>query len=190
MNVRDFVLLALGAMGGQVRGKTKLQKQVYFVAQLTRTDVPLGFRAHYYGPYSVRVENALDELWSLGLIEKRTNTTGQPGDRGYERVRYDFSLTDFGRRAIAQVREACPAEAQAVDRAAETMRRAGGVDLHYMDLAAAAKTHFILRQSGKSMHDDEISATAAKLDWQLGTQQIEDAADFLMKLHLARTTED
>jgi len=188
VNIRDFVLLVLAAMGGEVHGKTKLQKQVYFVGQLTRTDVPLGYRAHYYGPYSARVENALDELWSLGLIDKRTNNTGQPGDRGYERVRYDFSLTDAGRRAVGQIKRACPDDARAVVAAGQRLASAG--DLHYMDLATAAKIHFILRQSGKSMHDDEISATAGKLNWQLGDRQIEDAADFLMKLHLARTTEE
>lgn len=184
MNVRDFVLLVLEAMGGQVCGKTRLQKQVYFVGQLTRADVPLGYKAHYYGPYSARVENALDELWSLGLIEKRTNNSGQPGDRGYEKVRYDFSLTEAGRRAVDRIKQACPKDAAAISAAGQRLAAAG--NLHYMQLAAAAKIHFILRQGRKPMmNEKEIRETAQRLNWQLGEQDMEQATGLLLNLDLA-----
>ncbi len=188
MNVRDFLLLVLHALGGEVRGKTKLQKQVYFAGQLASVDVRLGYKAHYYGPYSPTVEDALDELWSIGLIDKHVNRTGQRGDRGYEKVRYDFALTDAGRRAVEQVRRACPEEAKAVSAAGERMQLAG--DPHYMELAAAAKTHFILQRSDHPLAEAEISETAGNLDWQLGSQEIGKAAQFLLRLDLARRLEE
>ncbi|HCA46609.1 MAG TPA: hypothetical protein DEP45_04375 [Armatimonadetes bacterium] len=188
MNVRDFVLLVLASVGGVVRGKTKLQKQVYFVGELTRVDVALGYKAHYYGPYSSRVDNALDELWSLGLIEKHTNSTGQRGERGYEKVRYDFTLTDAGKRAVAQITGTCPADAAAIANAGGRLTSAG--DLHYMDLAAAAKTHFILQQSGALMDDEEITKTAGRLNWDLGSPQIDQATGFLVSLRLARKKQE
>lgn len=188
MNTRDFVLLVLDAMGGEVWGKTRLQKQSYFIGQMSGVEVSLGYRAHYYGPYAPPVETALDELWSVGLVDKRTSSTGQRGDRGYEKVRYDFNLTEAGRRAVERIRQACPDEAAAIAAAGERLIAAG--NLHYMQLAAAAKIHFILRQSGKPMTEEEIRETAQRLNWQLGEQDIKQATEFLLRLELARKTEE
>lgn len=183
MNTRDFVLLVLDAMGGEVRGKTKLQKQSYFIEQMSGAELSLGYKAHYYGPYAPSVETALDELWSLGLIEKRTNNSGQPGDRGYEKVRYDFSLTEAGRRAVDRIKQACPEDAAAISAAGQRLAAAG--NLHYMQLAAAAKIHFILRQGRKPMNEKEIRETARRLNWQLGEQDMEQATGLLLNLDLA-----
>jgi len=55
MNTYDFVHLALYAMGGEIRGKTKLQKTIYFLGRLSNHIDELGYNPHFYGPYSSEV---------------------------------------------------------------------------------------------------------------------------------------
>ena len=62
--IRDVVLLAYKAFGGTVKGKTMLQKRVYFLSVFLNAD--LGYEAHYYGPYSEAVATANLEMKSLG----------------------------------------------------------------------------------------------------------------------------
>lgn len=61
MNTRDFVALTLREAGGEICGKTKLQKLLYFVGVLTDCLDELGYRAHFYGPY---ILTTLPTLWS------------------------------------------------------------------------------------------------------------------------------
>jgi len=187
MKTRDFVLLALNELGGRISGKTKLQKQVYLVEALAKVSSALGYRAHYYGPYSPDVEAATDELWSLGLLEKSVEHTGQAGARGFEIVRYDFKLTPAGRRAAEQLARKCSEEAGSIAAAARRVSSAG--NLHYTQLATAAKCHYILRRSETPLTEEEISDTAATLDWKLPEDDIAKAADFLVTLDLAKRCE-
>ena len=48
--IRDVVLLAYKTFGGTIKGKTMLQKRVYFLSVFLKVD--LGYEAHYYGAYS------------------------------------------------------------------------------------------------------------------------------------------
>ena len=62
MNPTVFLIGLLDASGGSVRGRTYLQKLTYFVTLLADVKLELGFDAHFYGPYSEIVENALIQL--------------------------------------------------------------------------------------------------------------------------------
>lgn len=54
--------------GGQLIGKTRLQKSAYF---LESKGVGLGFdfSYHHYGPYSEELSNSMDDAHALGLID-------------------------------------------------------------------------------------------------------------------------
>ena len=76
MNARDFVQLALIAMDGEIRGKTKLQKTVYFLGLLTGSLDDLGYRAHFYGPYSDDVAEAVGWLKTIGTADQTSSGVG------------------------------------------------------------------------------------------------------------------
>src|ERR1039458_3843717 len=101
MNTYDFVHLVLYASGGNIQGRTKLQKTVYFVGALTGSLPNLGYRAHYYGPFSGEVVAAVKELQGLGFLQQSSATSGSVDPDGFEVARYDYSLTPEGRQ-IAQ----------------------------------------------------------------------------------------
>lgn len=107
MKVRDFVVLAYGAFEGKIIGKTNLQKKVYFLGAGLNKVKELGYRAHYYGPYSAAVAEANSELKSLGYLSECSTSWG--GDnRGFEIARYDFSLTEEGFKLLDRKKKENP----------------------------------------------------------------------------------
>ena len=54
MKAENLILLILAQENGRLSGKTLLQKQAYFVSELLGFN--LGFKPHYYGPYSEEIE--------------------------------------------------------------------------------------------------------------------------------------
>jgi len=53
-------------------------------------------------------------------------------------------------------------------------------------LSWAAKVHFILKESGKTMDIEEVRKTASNFNWDLSDEQIERGIDLLLKLHLIK----
>ena len=64
--VRDVLALAYRAFDGTMRGKTLLQKRLYFVSVILGVD--LGYEPHYYGPYSEEVATANTEFENRSAI--------------------------------------------------------------------------------------------------------------------------
>src|SRR5687767_15059420 len=106
MNTYDFVHLVLQAMGGEINGRTKLQKSVYFIGVLSGTIEDLGYRPSYYGPYSAEVAAAADRLRALGFADQTVRSAGVIDQAGFEVTRRDLRLNDAGRRmAEAKIKE-------------------------------------------------------------------------------------
>src|SRR5688572_30485443 len=93
--INDFVLLAYKAFGGSIKGKTMLQKRMYFLSVMLGVD--LGYGPHYYGPYSAAVAAANADLKGVGFLGERSSPWGFD-HRGFEMARYDYELTEAGQR--------------------------------------------------------------------------------------------
>jgi hypothetical protein len=178
--VRDVLVLAYQAFGGAMRGKTLLQKRLYFVS--VSLGVDLGYEPHYYGPYSEEVAAANAELKSLGYLSESVSAWGVD-QRGFERARHDYALTDAGVRLAARKSRANPELAQRIEAAARIVSEAGNLD--YMELSAAAKAYYILTRLGRKATIEEISAMLPRFGWALKQEELEKAAAFLQKMGLA-----
>ena len=186
MNCYNFVHLALHALGGEVHGKTRLQKSIYFLGLLTGSLSKLGYRPHYYGPYSDSVSAALDSLISVGFVNRNSQHYGLLNNQGFEVVRHDFSLTDEG-RTIAEKKknesqEAWEKISTAVDRFEKARKSVGELD--YMRLSIAAKTFYLLTSREDPATPTELSAAARKLGWDPSPETIEASSEFLKLLGL------
>jgi uncharacterized protein YwgA len=181
MTPYDFVHLSLLAVGGCIRGKTKLQKTLYFLGVLTDVIDDLAYRAHYYGPYSDEVSAAVSRLVSLGFVNQSVGGAAFINESGFEVSRYDYELNDQGRR-IAEMKRQQNAElwGKLVD-AAKKLEDAGDID--YMKLSMAAKTHFITRKKNRTSLG-ELVQLAQGFGWSVTKTEIEDSARFLERLEL------
>jgi uncharacterized protein YwgA len=161
MKPYDFVHLTIHAIGGQIGGRTKLQKTVYFLGVFTGELEQLGYRAHFYGPYSDLVANAVSRLKSLAFVTESTIGTGSIGADGFEISRHDFSLTEEGRAIASEKAHSNPGEWTKILEAVTRFKTAGDID--YMRMSVAAKTYFMLRESGKPATSVELSESAKAL---------------------------
>lgn len=184
MSPYDFVHLSILALGDEIKGRTKLQKTIYFLGVLTDILPELGYRPHFYGPYSDAVAASVNRLKSLGFLTENTVGAGAVGSSGFEIARHDFKLTEEGKR-IAQKKAERDAEFwQQLKSVADRFVNAGDVD--YMKMSVAAKTFFILSNSGKFATPTELSYSASRLGWNPTPQEVEESIEFLKKLGLVR----
>lgn len=185
MDARDFVALTLLAAGGHVQGKTKLQKLVYFVAVLTDTIDELGYRAHFYGPYSDEVADAVGQLRAIGAVDQ--NVTDWGLDRaGFEVRRHDFRLNEAGERFAGTVARRRSDLWQKVQSAFRVYQSAG--DRDYMALSIAAKAYFLLGQKKGVSSIPDLAKLAPRFGWSVTPEQLKDAAKYLQKLNLVEAT--
>jgi uncharacterized protein YwgA len=181
INVRHVVLLAVEQVGNRPNGKTYLQKLCYFVQRLTSK--PLGFRAHYYGPYSDQVSAELSFLSAAGLLCEVRRGSGIAGSGGWEIARYDYSLTDQGREALAQIVGQLQ-DAEGIRAAIGRVLAAGDND--YVDLSFAAKTDWILESEHGAMTPEGIAKAATRFNWNVSGTDVQKAATFLSNLGLVQ----
>jgi uncharacterized protein YwgA len=182
----DFVHLALYAKGGRIQGKTKLQKTMYFLGVMTECLDDLGYRAHFYGPYSEEVADAMGQLCSLGFVTTTSSVWGVDA-RGFEMTRTIYCLSEDGKSIAESKSRQNPELWKKIKDAVKLMNRAG--DLDYMKLSVAAKTFFVLGQKDGSASLEDLVALANKFGWKVTEDQVTDAARFLKRLDLVRVAE-
>jgi uncharacterized protein YwgA len=180
-SVHDFILLSYKAFGGEMKGRTLLQKRVYFLSVIVGED--LGYDAHYYGPYSEQVATGNLELKSLGFIKENVASYGVDS-RGFERARYEYNLSDFGLRVADKIALVYKDLWKHLENAA-TRLTAGG-DLDYMALSIAAKAYYILKKQGGRATLEEIKELLPKFKWSIDDVQLKNAAEFLKSAALVK----
>jgi uncharacterized protein YwgA len=179
MLARDVLVLAYKAFDGDMRGKTLLQKRVYFLSVMLGID--LGYEAHYYGPYSEQIATMNSELKSLGYVSESSSAWGYD-QRGFEMARHDFKLTEPGTRLADRKAEQNSALWNQIQKASAVVIQAG--DLDYMELSIAAKAYYVLNKlNGKATLED-IAGMLPKFGWSVSDKQLERATDFLAKANL------
>jgi uncharacterized protein len=184
MSPYDFVHLSLLAVGDEIRGRTKLQKTIYFLGVLAKTLPELGYRPHFYGPYSDAVASSVNRLKSLGFVTENSVGAGVVGSSGFEIARHDFRLTEEGKRIAQEKAKRNPDVWKRIKDAAAHFLQAGDVD--YMKMSVAAKTFFILSDSGKPATSTELSDSATRLGWNPTAREIEESIEFLQRLGLVK----
>lgn len=179
MNPVFFLISLIDASGGEVQGRTLLQKRAYFASLLAGLNVNLGFDAHYYGPYSATVEGTIAEMNNLGLIEE-ANTGFGVVSGGFEMRRYDYRLTPDGQRIVSQLRPLH--EYSKIKAAYEKIVAAGNPN--YLELSIAAKAYFILRKKNVPMTTAELVEAAKSFHWDIKPASLMKAVEFLRNLGL------
>jgi uncharacterized protein YwgA len=182
MEARDFVQLALLVMDGEIQGKTKLQKTVYFLGLMTGQLDDLGYRAHYYGPYSDDVAAAVGWLKTIGAVDQSSSGVGATDPSGFEIRRLDVRLNERGRKFAETTARRHPDLVSRLREAANALKRAG--EINYVKMSIAAKTFFMLLETNGTCGDADLVRLAANFGWEVTPEQIGDAVSYLELLGL------
>jgi len=181
LSPRAVLLIALEAMGGDVHGRTLLQKRMYFVGELLGED--LGFRSHFYGPYSSLIHSEAVQASTLGLLLE-TSSTGPCIPCESRRV--DYVLSDSGRDTAKRAEAMQTSEAEDIRKAVNRLMEACG-SLDGASLSIAAKVHYILtRSSDGPMTPEEIRQKAKMLRWDVPEEKVIAGVDSLLALNLVK----
>jgi uncharacterized protein len=177
MTTYDFVHLVIHASGGNIQGRTKLQKIIYFVGALTGSLDELGYRPHYYGPYSAEVSGAVQELRDLKFLAQTESGVYAIDGQGFEIVRYDYVLTEEGKEVAEEKKAKYPSEWTAILKAVEKVNSANVQD--YVRLAIASKAFLLTKQAGKVLSPDALRAKTSEKGWGVTPEQYKEALKFL-----------
>jgi hypothetical protein len=109
--------------------------------------------------------------------------SGIAGSGGWEIARYDYSLTDQGREALAQIVGQLQ-DAEGIRAAIGRVLAAGDND--YVDLSFAAKTDWILESEHGAMTPEGIAKAATRFNWNVSGTDVQKAATFLSNLGLVQ----
>jgi uncharacterized protein len=187
MEAFEFVQLVISALGGEINGKTKLQKSVYFLGLMTGCLDDLGFRPHFYGPYSDDVAEAVNRLKTIGAVDQNVRGGCAVDKAGFEVCRYDYSLNDEGRELAEETARYNRKLTTELRKAVEAFKAVG--DLDYMELSIAAKTYFMLGEKKGRATNSELANLARKFGWDVTPKQIRDAANHLSRLGLVEVAD-
>ena len=179
MHIQDLILLVIGSEKRKsLRGRTTLQKKLYFLSVLEETD--LGFGPHYYGPYSSLVAENLDILVSARFLNEKKETFETDQNIFGEIRRHTYSLTPDGDIIMDEIRK----ESGYTDwkQALDTLNSQPLVN-DFNTLSIAAKVYYIVNQQG-SATPEQIRKVANEFGWKLNKSQIENVLSFLEDLSL------
>ena len=172
MKLSEVILVALDGAGGQLAGRTRLQKVMYFLCE--RLGIDAGYFPHFYGPYSEQVAGAVDSLVARDLVEEEAESTATGGP--FEGRLYTYSLGERGREVLAFAEER---EGERARRVREELAGLLSEKPSTQALAVASKLHIILPKSD-SVSDEELRRKAANLGWDLRTANVQEGIAFLV----------
>ncbi len=190
MHIQDLILLVVASEEEQrLRGRTTLQKKLYFLSVLNETDhsTNLGFRPHYYGPYSSEVAENLDILVSTSFLMEVTETfvsenSAASIDRNIfgEIRRHTYSLTEDGKSIMGEIKRE---DGYTNWKTALSKLNKHPLANDFNTLSIAAKVHYIVNRKGVAT-PEQIQKVAKRYGWKITDTQIEDVRSFLEDLSL------
>ena len=146
MHIQDLILLVIGSENNKsLRGRTTLQKKLYFLSVLEKTD--LGFGPHYYGPYSSLVAENLDILVSARFLKEVTETFSTDRNIFGEIRRHTYSLTPDGDIIMDEIKK--EAEYTNWKQALDRLNRQESAN-DFNTLSIAAKVYYIVNRQGRT----------------------------------------
>ena len=180
LTTRDTILLITHAAGDQVGGRTVMQKLAYFTA--LGLNARLGHRPHFFGPFSSKVEDAVDNAVIAGELYETTDRFPD-WQGGPDVLKYTYDLTTNGKARVDRLIEHNSVEWDHVRDAVQGIRQVlPGLD--QKTLSAAAKTYLIISESDAGVNEGEIPVLARRLGWELNADQVVDTVRLLEQLDL------
>ncbi|MEW6238897.1 MAG: hypothetical protein AB1656_26230 [Candidatus Omnitrophota bacterium] len=185
MALDKIILLLIHLSINGIRGKTLLQKRIYFLSIFLKNN--FGYRAHYYGPYSPQVDDSLAKMKSLGFVEERSHGYGLIDKIGFEVRRYDYLLTDDGGKIVDNYIKENNEEFRKIKTVFDCLCNSGDTWEDHISLSIAAKIHYIFTMNNSPLKITEIEKKAQNLGWNITPEQSTRAISFLEKLNLIET---
>ena len=179
MHIQDLILIVIASETEKsLRGRSTLQKKLYFLSVLNKTD--LGFRPHYYGPYSSLVAVNLDILVNARFLKEVTESFSTDRNVFGEIRRQTYFWTSDSEAVMGEIKQE---EGYADWKRVLDNLNSLPLASDFNTLSIAAKVHYIVQQQ-KRIKRKKIKKIAKAYDWDINKQEIADVRSFLEALSL------
>jgi uncharacterized protein len=173
VSVKVAIVAAVDAETSKtMKGRTLLQKKLYFISALTGED--FGYSPHYYGPYSSIVSAEVGALEAAGFISEDVQALGAINAFGEIR-RYEYRLLDEANLLLTRHTEDAARYRHVLERIND-----GSVSSDAKLLSIAAKVHLIMSYGEDST--DGIIEEAKELGWDLSPTSVGRVRDYLHRV--------
>lgn len=159
----DIVVGVVALNGGELTGKTRLQKTLYLL-DACGLESGFSYEYHHFGPFSASLAEAADDAWTLGNLHQETC-------QGKYEVPYTVFSTD-----LPPPGEVGSLPAAAVSGVLKTLRGYTATDLEI-----AATLHFLRENGYRGKEEDEV---VIRKPLKATPERIEKARGLLTGLHL------
>jgi uncharacterized protein YwgA len=92
----ESLMLCFISVFGKIDGRKRIQKLVYLLKYKFNQPVPFEFEKHFYGPYSRKVQDMIDNLVALGLLDET------------HQMIYTYSVSEKGKLIASLTRSNIP----------------------------------------------------------------------------------
>lgn len=181
LTTRETVLLIVHAADGEVGGRTVMQKLAYFCG--LELGSSLGHRPHYYGPFSSKIEDAVNNAVMAGELRETAERVPDMWGSGPDVLKYTYTLQDAGRSRVDHLVQEYPSEWQHISGSVAAIRDVLP-NLDQKTLSSAAKTYLIIGDSEEGVDEAEIPKLAKRLGWYLTQSQVKTTVRLLEQLEL------
>ncbi len=175
MHIQDLILFVIGSENEKksLRGRSTLQKKLYFLSVLNKTD--LGFRPHYYGPYSSLVAENLDILVYARFLKEITESFSTDRNVFGEIRRHTYFWTSDSEAVMGEIKQK---EGYADWKRALDTFNSLPLASDFNTLSIAANVHYIVHQQER-IKRKQIKKIAKAYDWDINKQEIAGVHSFL-----------
>ncbi|MDP8223054.1 MAG: hypothetical protein P9L99_06825 [Candidatus Lernaella stagnicola] len=151
MRLQDIALLKCVEEAGNLDGRKRLQKTMFFLKQYGYP-VANTYFIHYFGPYSAELAERVDDLTNQDLLEEKCD---EPGNGFTE---YHYSLSDTGLEKLPEIFQGVTEEQQSlIEEMAQEF-----VDLKQHDVFVLEMASTILYWLDWGMNWEEAVATMVR----------------------------
>ena len=77
---------------GKIEGRTRIQKEICLLKFQSKIPFRFNYKSYYYGPYSEDLSETINTLVGVKLLKETIVSVG------YNSYRYDYSLTEQGKK--------------------------------------------------------------------------------------------
>ena len=185
MEAHEVIIALIEHNSGEIKGRTKLQKLVFFANELLQLDI--SYRPYYFGPFSDDVAISVDYLRALKMItETEEHFPDMNFGNSYEAVRYSYRLTPSGKDYFEYLSKNYSEKISVLDKIIKAVNNYQGSEASYKELSIAAKVYYMLNNmnifSATSTNETlskRFQSEAKELGWALSTEQIEKSFSLL-----------
>lgn len=180
MLLEDIIPVLIHLSGNSLKGKTLLQKQIYFISIFLKED--FGYRPHYYGPYSPLVDTKLMKLKSLGFVNENIFYWGFDFE-GFDKKTFEYSLTENGEKIVELFKETDNPDFKKIEDIYTKILKVEGAK-NYLTLSIAAKLFYIRQISGSVLSEEQMIDEANGYGWKISPNSVLDGVKILKTLDL------